>query len=210
MIANMPSIRNDEMGTAVSMNGTSMRVPVQVMIGAMSRPSIVVEAETNRVSAKKMLSVPSVTMNGGNRRRVMSRPLRSPAAVPKMKPRPSAATPGTPKSAESLPMTIETKTAMAPTERSIPAVRMMMVCPMASVPTNMTCWTIRLALNGVRKRSLPKEKTTSMTLRKTSGASHGYLCSRRWRRCKPVGFWRSASVISPPTDTAACSAWSSS
>ena len=153
-----------------------------------------------------MLSVPSVTMNGGSRRRVMSKPLSRPALVPKAKPISRAATPGTPKSAESLPMMTEVNTAMAPTERSMPAVRMMSVCPMARVPTNMTCWTTRLALNGVRNRSLPKLNTTSMAARKKSGARAGYLCSRRWSRCGSVGRWRSCSLISPSTASAVASA----
>ena len=50
-------------------------------------------------------------------------------------------------------MTIEAKTAMAPTERSTPAVRMMIVWPMASVPTTVTCWMIRDRLDAFRNRS---------------------------------------------------------
>ncbi len=70
-------------------------------------------------------------------------------------------------------MITETKTVMAPTERSMPAVRMMMVCPIASVPTTVTCWMIRLMLNGCRNRSDMKLNATSMTTRKMSGPRAG-------------------------------------
>ena len=48
-----------------------------------------------------------------------------------------------------------------------------MVCPMASVPTTVTCWMIRLMLNGCRNRSDMKLNATSMTARKTSGPRAG-------------------------------------
>ena len=93
----------------------------------MSLPRTVSLCEMYRLSAKKMFSVPSVTMNGGSLTRVTSRPLSIPHASPTVKPRSNASKPGTPASAESFAMTIDESTMMAPTDRSIPAVRMMIV-----------------------------------------------------------------------------------
>ncbi len=99
MIAYMASMPSEPSGIGVSMIG-SIRLPclpaVVVISGSMSDPRMVVDADTYRLSAKKMLSVPSVTMKGGSRSRVMRRPFRRPQAVPKAKPMSRAATPGTP------------------------------------------------------------------------------------------------------------------
>ena len=119
----------------------------------MSVPRIVSLWEMYRLSAKKMFSVPSVTMNGGSRSRVTSMPLSRPQAVPTTKPISSASRPGTPASADSLAITIDDSTMIAPTERSMPAVRMTSVWAMPSVPTTITCWTISDRLAGARKRS---------------------------------------------------------
>ena len=76
-----------------------------------------------------------------------------PQAVPTTKPISSASRPGTPASADSLAITIEDSTMIAPTERSMPAVRMTSVWAMPSVPTTITCWTISDRFAGARKRS---------------------------------------------------------
>ena len=108
----------------------------------MSMPRIVALSEYQRLIAKKMYSVPSVTMNGGSFRRVISAPLSRPQAVPTPKPSSSASGPGRPGSVPSLAITIDDRTMIAPTERSMPAVRMTSVWAMPSVPTTITCWTI--------------------------------------------------------------------
>ena len=115
---------------------------------ARSRPR-----DVNRLSAKKMLIVPRVTMNGGILSRVMSRPLRRPQAVPKANPRTRASRPGTPERDVDVGHDDRAKTAMAPTERSTPAVRMMIVWPMASVPTTVTWDTMSDRLRGRMNRS---------------------------------------------------------
>ena len=68
-----------------------------------------------------------------------SAPLSRPQAVPTPKPMSSASSPGTPWSADSLAITIDDRTMMAPTERSMPAVRITSVCAIPSVPTTITC-----------------------------------------------------------------------
>ena len=75
-----------------------MAVPVQSRSSGMSLLWIVCPPEYSRVKATKMFNVPSVTMNGGRRRRVTSRPFRPPAAVPTVNPRPRATGPGSPSS----------------------------------------------------------------------------------------------------------------
>ena len=82
----------------------------------------------------------------------------SPQAVPTPNPSSSASSPGTPASAESLAITIEERTMIAPTERSMPAVRMTSVWAMPRVPTTITCWTISERFAGSRKRSAVKAK----------------------------------------------------
>ena len=55
-------------------------------MSGMSEPRTVSLLETTELSEKKMLSVPSVTMNGGSLSRVTSKPLRAPIAVPQTQP----------------------------------------------------------------------------------------------------------------------------
>ena len=95
------------------------------------------------VSAKAMLSVPSVTMNGGSAIRVTSRPLTKPerARRPAMPSR-IASSGGTPLSTAILVITMQPNAITVPHDRSMPAVRMISVWPMASVPTTITCWMI--------------------------------------------------------------------
>ena len=57
-----------------------MVCPVHVMMAGMSEPRMVSLRLTTEFSEKKMLSVASVTMNGGSLSRVTSRPLIAPIA----------------------------------------------------------------------------------------------------------------------------------
>ena len=86
-----------------------------------------------------MLSVPRVTMNGGSFTRVTSTPLSVPARAATTMPIASAATPGTPWSDDTLAITIADRMAMAPTDRSMPAVRMTIVWPTARAATTAAC-----------------------------------------------------------------------
>ena len=61
-------------------------------------------------------------------------------AAPAKPPAATAKGTGTPICTASLPMTIDDRTMMAPTDRSMPAVRMMRVCAMAMMPMTVTCW----------------------------------------------------------------------
>ena len=74
-----------------------------------------------------MLNVPKVTMNGGSRTLVTSRPFAVPARPPTTRPRMIASQPGMPESKAVFAMTMEANTMIAPQDRSMPAVRMMRV-----------------------------------------------------------------------------------
>ena len=78
-----------------------------------------------------MLNVPSVTMNGGSRSRDQAAPLTTPNAAHAASPIRIASTGGTLDETASLVITIVPKAITAPFDRSIPAVRMISVWPMA-------------------------------------------------------------------------------
>ena len=85
------------------------------------------------MKAIKTLSVPKVTIKGGSLNLVTRYPLNAPAKVPTNKPRTKAQNPGIPSSGLSqappklFAMTIDTKIAIAPQDKSIPAVKIIKV-----------------------------------------------------------------------------------
>ena len=81
-----------------------------------------------------MFSVPSVTMNGGSRTRVTSTPVTTPKPTQVRIPRAIACSGGTPLATASFAMMIWPSAITVPTERSMPAVRMISVWPIASTP----------------------------------------------------------------------------
>jgi hypothetical protein len=121
----------------------------------------------------KMFSVPSVTMNGGSRNLVTRKPFIAPAASPTTSPRRSASGAGAPLPVASCATTMEARIMTAPTERSMPAVRMMSVWAMARVPTTETCWVIRDRFSTRRNLSLSSPKTTTATSRTMAGLRAG-------------------------------------
>ena len=62
----------------------------------------------------------------------------------------------------------------APMDRSMPAVRMMRVWAIASVPTMETCWKISDRLPSRRKRSLVSPKTRIAATRTMAGLIAGF------------------------------------
>src|SRR5829696_294340 len=105
------------------------------------------------VSAEQMLNVPSVTMNGGRLRLTTSPPLTTPTSMQVRTPSRIAISGGTPESTASLVITIEPSAIAVPQDRSMPAVRMISVWPIASVPITITCWMIREKFVGSRNWS---------------------------------------------------------
>ncbi len=112
-------------------------------------------------------------MNGGSRSRVTSMPLNRPAAMPTRRPRSRASGAGTPFWEAVWAISIDESTITAPTDRSMPAVRMMSVWATASVPTTATCWVIRERFAGARKRSFRMPNTITATTSTTAGLTAG-------------------------------------
>ena len=91
------------------------------------------------VSANAMLSVPSVTMNAGNPTSVTRPPFSTPKATQVRIPSAIASSGDMPFSMASFVITTCPSAITVPTERSIPAVRITSVWPIASTPTTITC-----------------------------------------------------------------------
>src|SRR3954454_4147620 len=113
------------------------------------------------VSAYAMSSVPSVTMNGGNRSPVTRPPLSAPKAAATSRPMRMASSGATPLWTANFVMTIDASAITRPQERSIPAVRMTSVWPIASVPKTITCWRISEKFGPDRNRSDWMEKNAT-------------------------------------------------
>src|SRR4051794_3768525 len=125
-------------------------------------------------------------MNGGSLSLVTSTPLSSPVSRPTAKPINRAMKPGTPWSWLSLTITSDDSTIAAPIERSMPAVRMITVCPTARAPTTAICWTSRERACGRRKLSATMPKTMTATISTINGLSAGLPCRRCWICCAGV------------------------
>ena len=114
-------------------------LPVQVIMSGMSEPRTVSLLDTTALSEKKMVSVPSVTMNGGSLSRVTRKPFerahRGAADEARAAARAGRACPAR---CAKFAIRIEEKTAIAPTDRSMPAVRMISVWPSASTAITVT------------------------------------------------------------------------
>ena len=78
-------------------------------------------------------------MKGGNLTFVMRNPLMAPHKSPTLTPSSTDSQPGKWLKNAVLPITMDVKTVIAPQERSIPAVKIISVCPIATAPTTATC-----------------------------------------------------------------------
>ena len=97
------------------------------------------DPEYHNFSAVNTDSVPSVTINGGSLILATRKPLKAPISVPIAIPAAIAIGSGTPYDTESRPITNVERTKIAPTERSIPAVSIINVCAIATMPITVTC-----------------------------------------------------------------------
>src|ERR1700761_7049787 len=68
----------------------------------------------------------------------------------------------------------------APTDRSIPAVRMMIVWPRASRPITATSCSMIDRLARAKNRVLIRPKITTARISTSSGPSEGWACSAAW------------------------------
>ena len=91
------------------------------------------------------------------------RPLSSPNAPHASRPHAIARYGFNPESTASVVITIEPSAITMPQERSIPAVRMISVCPIASTPTTTTCCRISERFCPVKKRSVCEAKNAHAT-----------------------------------------------
>ena len=132
-------------------------------------------------------------MNGGRRKKVTSEPFNNPIRPPKAtpmttaaavhtnvaasRPKPRCATiqSGAPSSTLSLPMINMQSTRMALTERSMPAVRMMAVCAIATMPVTVTCCSTSDNVLGRRKLGAIAPKNTMLATRIKAGIAVGLL-----------------------------------
>jgi hypothetical protein len=120
------------------------------------------------VSANAMFNVPSVTMNGGSRSCVTRPPLSRPKPIATARPITIASAGATWLCTASFVMKIDDSAMTRPQERSMPAVMMTSVWPMASVPSTITCWRISEKFGPARKRSdLIEKKMTAMASART-------------------------------------------
>src|SRR3954465_4537467 len=127
------------------------------------------------VSARQMLYVPSVTMNGGIDRPTTRPPLTRPTIIHVAIPSRIASRGGTPELTASLVITIEPSAIAVPQDRSMPAVRMISVWPMASVPITITCWMMSEKFSGWRNRS----DCVVKKMHARASASSGPSCATR-------------------------------
>src|SRR4051812_18207301 len=118
-----------------------------------------------------MLSVPSVTMKGGNFIRLTRSPFASPKSVVTPTPAAIATDTGSPRSTASFVITMLPSAITVPHDRSTPAVRIISVCPMAMTPSTMTCWRMSEKFSPVRKRSLRVAKNAHAAMRARRGPS---------------------------------------
>src|SRR4051794_20535405 len=115
------------------------------------------------VSASAMFSVPRVTMKGGSRRVVTSPPFSTPKPPATSRPTMIDSAGARPLSTASLVMKIDDSAMTRPQERSMPAVRMTSVWPMARVPSTITCCSTSEKFVPVRNRSdLIEKKMTAI------------------------------------------------
>jgi hypothetical protein len=142
-------------------------LPSQVIIGGTS--VMVCAPEYSCVMAKAMLKVPSVTMNGGSLMRVTSSPFQA-----EQPPSRDAAQDGQrrrqPGRRRTLVMTMLPSAMTMPQDRSMPAVRMISVWPMAMTPTTITCCRISEKFSPVKKRSVVVPKIAQATDQRDEGA----------------------------------------
>ena len=133
------------------------------------------DPEYHNFSAVNTESVPSVTMNGGSLILATRNPLKAPISVPIAIPPAIAIGSGTPEDTASLPITNVERTNIAPTERSIPAVRIINVCAIATRPITVTCWSTNDKTPGLKNLGAMMPNIKILTIRTNAGTSVGKL-----------------------------------
>src|SRR5688572_16564117 len=143
-------------------------------------------------------------MNGGSLSRVTRPPLSAPATIATPSPSIRASGPDSPCSLPYDAITIIAKIAAAPTDRSMPAVRMMSVCPTASAATTAVCWIISDTVPGSENRGLSTVNTTHVMARMIAGLTAGWACSTCWTRWSGCRRRSASSEAAPPAGAVVC------
>ena len=143
-------------------------------------------------------------MKGGSLTRETSQPLTKPQAPPTAKPHRTATDGGRPYRKVNCPMMTDENTMMAPTERSMPAVRTTRVCAAPTMPTIATCCRISVSAKGEKNlepRMTPKPITDAIST--ISGTPAGLECRACWTRssavARPVS--KAATLVALPAST---------
>src|SRR6478736_3103816 len=110
-------------------------------------------------------------LKGGSLMRVTSRPLMRPKPAVTAMPARIASGAGSPMSAASLVITMLPSAMIMPHERSMPAVRMIRVWPIAITPTTVTCCRISEKFSPLKNWSVVKPKATQAISRAMNGPS---------------------------------------
>ena len=110
-------------------------------------------------------------------------------------PRPIAGNAGTPFATASFVMTIWPNAITVPQERSMPAVRITSVCPIARTPTTITCCITSERFCACRKRSLFSEKNAIVRRSATNGPSPGAAAAPRRRSAAERRGGRSGAAV---------------
>src|SRR6218665_2213743 len=167
--------------------------PSRVMPSGMS--VMVCASEYNCVIANAMFIVPSVTMNGGSAILVTNRPLTRPnSTVTAM---PQAIASGADRSwlAAILVITMLPSAITMPQDRSMPAVRITSVWPIAITATTMTCCRISEKFCAEKKRSLCEEKKAQARISAMKGPSVASVtCGGRRKVIDGMWGWLRARV----------------
>src|SRR6218665_1040664 len=167
--------------------------PSRVMPSGMS--VMVCASEYNCVIANAMFIVPSVTMNGGSAILVTNRPLTRPnSTVTAM---PQAIASGADRSwlAAILVITMLPSAITMPQDRSMPAVRITSVWPIAITATTMTCCRISEKFCADKKRSLCEAKKAQARISAMKGPSVASVtCGGRRKVIDGMWGWLRARV----------------
>src|SRR3954464_3850292 len=194
---NIASMTTDPYVTSVLPSGNAW--PRAVI--AFGRPGTVGAFDKVWVRANAMFSVPRVTMNAGSRAIVTRVPFSAPNAAHTPMPMRIASGHGTPPLTASRVITIVPNAITAPLDRSMPAVRMTTVWPMASVPTSITCWTTSERLPPVMNRSVFSQKNRHARTSAARGPTVGSAAKRAiWEGTVRAGAAPSAVTVSVVSD----------
>src|SRR5471032_1912223 len=180
-------MNHDSATTATSMITSHVTPSTESLpINANGRSGLntVLSSANNRARPRMAVSAPRVTINGGRRMKAISPPLTSPSNRPKPIP---AAIPNMPNCGdiEACNATTADAARIAPTDKSMPAVRITKVMPAASTTFTEACWVMIDRFCTVRKFSLARANHTNSNI--STGSMPTVRISSRTRSALPIG-----------------------